>query len=354
MSKNTPSSCIGAFALLLAVATPALAQYDTDPLVNGLPCNSLCRWWLAIPSIHGEPAKTDRRIDTKGKNASKTDPRGLRTQSGSDKQGTSPTQRTSAPATRNARSSAANQRFEPHAPKMRRDEGRQASVAGSPSQDASYNQLTTRHNHQISLQKAAARAGRRIESNSLDEPAGTTKVTTADANQPNSPASAQNVPNGSLSRESEQPSPNPARNGPPSGLGPSEIEQPGAPPSRHDEGSTQQLASIARPETDAAAVLSTDGLSAILVTRREIGNVAELANLTVAIDGTLASAEEAIREAFFAASGAPIIVNARDVEALKRLNDGEVDAAVIGLVSSAAAEASLDGYSVFLLNLRPR
>ena len=64
MSKLVPSNCIGAFALLLAVATPALAQYDTDPLVNGLPCNSLCRWWLAIPSIHGEPAKTDRRVDT--------------------------------------------------------------------------------------------------------------------------------------------------------------------------------------------------------------------------------------------------------------------------------------------------
>ena len=354
MSKITPSNCIGAFALLLAVATPALAQHDTDPLVNGLPCNSLCRWWLAIPSIHGEPAKTDRPIDTKGKNARKTDPRDLRTQSGSDKQGTPPTQRTSAPATRNARSSAANQRFEPHAPKMRRDEGRQASVAGSPSQAASYNQLTPRHNHQISLQKAAARAGRRIESNSLDEPAGTTKVTTADANQPNSPASAPNLPNGSLSRESEQPSPNLARNGPPSGLGPSEIEQPSAPPSRQEEGATQQLASNTRPQADAAAVLSTDSLSAILVTRREIGNVAELANLTVAIDGTLASAEEAIREAFFAASGTPIIVNVRDVEALKRLNDGEVDAAVIGLVSSAAAEASLDGYSVFLLNLRPR
>ena len=172
---------------------------------------------------------------------------------------------------------------------MRRDEGRQASVAGSPSQDASYNQLTPRHNHQISLQKAAARAGRRIGSNSVDEPAGTTKVITADANQPNSPASAQNVPNGSLSREAEQPSPNVARNRPPSGLGPSEIEQPSAPPSRRDE-STQQPASIARPETDAAAVLSTDSLSAILVTGREIGNVAELANLTVAIDAAASAA----------------------------------------------------------------
>ena len=364
MSKIAASGCIGAFALLLAMATPALAQYDTDPLVDGLPCNALCRWWLGIPSVHGEPAKTDRRtdtaeknaIDTKGKHARKTDSRGSRTQSGSDKQSTSPTQRTSAATTRTSRSSAANQRFEPHAPKVRPDAGRQALVRGGPSQDASYNQLTPRHNHQISLQKAVARAGRRIGGNSLDEPADTTKVITADAdaNQPNGPASAENVSSGNFSNEAEQPSPNLARNGPPSDPGPSEIEQPTAPSSRHDGNSTQQLASIARPQADAAAVLSTDNLSAILVTRRKIGSVAELANLTVAIDGTLASAEEAIREAFFAASGAPITVNVRDIDALKRLNDGEVDAAVIGLVSSAAAEASLDGYSVFLLNLRPR
>lgn len=348
MSKIASSRCIGAFALLLALATPALAQYDTDPLVNGLPCNALCRWWLGVPSSQAEPAKADPRIETEGKNARKSDPRSSRTQSGSGKQAAPPPQRASAPATGSARSKAADKRLEPPAPKMRRDERRQASVVGRRSQ------LTPRHNHLVSLRKAAARADRRVAINALDTPAEPTKVTTADANQPNSPASAQDVSNGILPREAEQPAPNLALSNSPSGPGPAEIEQASAPPGRHDANATQQLASTTKPEANAAAAPSTDGLSAILVTRREIGNVAELANLTLAIDGTLASAEETIREAFFAASGASIVVDVKDADSLKRLNDGEADAAVIGLVSSAAAEASLDGYSVFLLNLRPR
>jgi hypothetical protein len=353
MSKNIPLSYAGAFALSLAVSTPALAQYDTDPLVNGLPCNSLCRAWLAIPSISGEPVNTNPPIDTGVKDVKKTDPRGPRTQTGSDKKGASPTKRAAAPATTTARSSAADQRLKPRAPKARRDDSRQAPVASSPSQDAHHNHLVLRYNHLISLQKASARAGRNVRSADLVEP-DTTKVIPVDANQPASSASAPGAPNGNLSSEAEQSSPNLARKSQPSDLGPSEIEQQDAPRSPRDGDLAQQLAGIPGPAADATAVPSTDNLSAILATRREISNLGELANLTVAIDGKIASVEGAIREAFFAVSGAPINISASDAEALKRLIEGEVDAAVIGLVSSAAAEASLDGYSVFLLNLHSR
>jgi hypothetical protein len=114
-------------------------------------------------------------------------------------------------------------------------------------------------------------------------------------------------------------------------------------------------------ETKADAVIAppapnVDDLVAVLIARPNVGSATALKDQSVAIDKTESGHEVAIRSALVAAGATGAELSATDVSPLDRVISGDVQAAVLKLVSPEAAEAFPDvkGLKVFRVPLTPR
>jgi hypothetical protein len=95
---------------------------------------------------------------------------------------------------------------------------------------------------------------------------------------------------------------------------------------------------------------------ALLISRPDVTSVSALKGLNVAIDASLSATERDIRSALIAAGAADPQFVVSDVSPLDRLISGDVQAAVVKLVSTDAADAFPDikGFKVLRVPLSPR
>jgi hypothetical protein len=108
----------------------------------------------------------------------------------------------------------------------------------------------------------------------------------------------------------------------------------------------------------AASTLSgnTDFLVAILIARPDIQSVAGLAGKSIAIDARHSVSNGNVKTAIADAGAAQVQLSEGQVKAVDRLIDGEVPAAVVALVSPKAAEGFPEtaGFKTFRMLLWPR
>jgi hypothetical protein len=118
-----------------------------------------------------------------------------------------------------------------------------------------------------------------------------------------------------------------------------------------------------RPETvsdaeksESASLNNTDHLVALLMARREIQSVSDLANKNIAIENKQSESSGSVRTAIAAAGAAEVQLSAHQAKAIDRLISGEVPAAVLTLVSPEAAEwfPEIAGFKIFRIPLAPR
>jgi hypothetical protein len=104
------------------------------------------------------------------------------------------------------------------------------------------------------------------------------------------------------------------------------------------------------------AAPNVDNLVAVLIARPNVGSAKALKDQHVAIDKTESGHEAAIRVALTAAGAEGAELSATDASPLDRVISGDVQAAVVKLVSPEAAEAFPDvkGLKVFRVPLTPR
>lgn len=121
---------------------------------------------------------------------------------------------------------------------------------------------------------------------------------------------------------------------------------PGATPGKGSD--TDQTASIS---TD-----STDNLVALVLARPEIESLSDLNNRNIAIEEKQSASSGRVSAAFMAAGAAEVQFSAGQAGAIERLISGEVPAAVLMLVSPAAAESFPDiaGFRTFRVPLKAR
>ena len=109
---------------------------------------------------------------------------------------------------------------------------------------------------------------------------------------------------------------------------------------------------------DATAVHSKDvrGLVALLISRPDVKSASALKGSSVAVDAAQSGAEENIRLALAAAGATDTQLSVGAASPLDRLISGDVQAAVLKLVSPDAAEAFPDikGFKVLRVPLSPR
>jgi len=108
--------------------------------------------------------------------------------------------------------------------------------------------------------------------------------------------------------------------------------------------------------TGGASPDNTDQLVALLVARAEITSVSALTGQDIAIDDRLSASNGTIRTAIAAAGATEIQLSDGPTKAINRLIGGEVQAAVLTLVSAEAAEwfPDIKGFKVFHIPLAPR
>jgi hypothetical protein len=95
-------------------------------------------------------------------------------------------------------------------------------------------------------------------------------------------------------------------------------------------------------------------LVAILLVRPEIKSVSDLANKVVAIDAAQSAAVPDVRNAMAAAGAAEVEMSEGEQLALIRVMDGEVPAAVVDVLSPAAADAwnaGIKGFNILRIPL---
>jgi hypothetical protein len=109
---------------------------------------------------------------------------------------------------------------------------------------------------------------------------------------------------------------------------------------------------------DANASAPKDGgaLVALLISRPDVKSASALKGLNVAIDTAQSAVVQDIRFALAAAGATEVELSVSDVSPLDRLAGGDVQAAVVKLVSPDAAEAFPDikGFKVLRVSLSPR
>jgi hypothetical protein len=112
------------------------------------------------------------------------------------------------------------------------------------------------------------------------------------------------------------------------------------------------------PAGDATAVHSrgVSGLVALLISRPEVKSASVLKGSNVAIDAAQSGNKEDIGLALAAAGATETQLSVSDASPLDRLVSGDVQAAVLKLVSQDAAEAFPDikGFKVLRVPLSPR
>jgi hypothetical protein len=99
----------------------------------------------------------------------------------------------------------------------------------------------------------------------------------------------------------------------------------------------------------------TDLRVAVVMTRPEIKSVTDLAGKSVAMDERYSASSVDVRIAFVVAGAASVELTAGHPTAIDRLNNGEVPAAVLALVSAEAAEGfpEVAGFKIFRVPLLP-
>lgn len=99
-----------------------------------------------------------------------------------------------------------------------------------------------------------------------------------------------------------------------------------------------------------------DSMVALLISRPDVKSLASLSGKTVAIGEAQSAKKDDIRTALVAAGATEVEVSTSDSEALDRVVNDQVPAAVVGLVSVDAADAFPDtkGFNVFRVPLSPR
>ena len=132
---------------------------------------------------------------------------------------------------------------------------------------------------------------------------------------------------------------------------------------------TEQKSENAEPSDHAEAVQSddaekttlaspnnTDNLVALLMARPEIKSVSDLSNKDIAIEDRQSASSASIRAAIAAAGAAEAQLSESQTKAIDRLVNGEVQAAVLALVSAEAAEwfPDVKGFKIFRIPLSPR
>jgi len=116
-------------------------------------------------------------------------------------------------------------------------------------------------------------------------------------------------------------------------------------------------ATSARPgdaeQTPNVASNSEENIVAIVMARPEIKSVADLAGKDVAVDGPQSALSGAVRTAIAAAGAPEAQLSLRQTKAIERLINGEVQAAVLTLVSKEAGEwfPEIAGFRVFRVPL---
>ncbi len=101
---------------------------------------------------------------------------------------------------------------------------------------------------------------------------------------------------------------------------------------------------------------NTNNLVALLMGRREIKSVSDLANKDIAIEDKQSASSESVRIAIAAAGAAEVQLSEGQTKAIDRLISGEVPAAVLTLVSPEAADwfPEIAGFKIFRVPLSPR
>jgi hypothetical protein len=104
-----------------------------------------------------------------------------------------------------------------------------------------------------------------------------------------------------------------------------------------------------------ASPKETGQLVALVMTRRDVSSVSDLAGKTVAIDDGRSTSTANVRTALVAAGAGQVQLSSSDTKAIDRLVTSEVPAAVVTLVSPDAAETfpEIAGYKVFRIPLSP-
>jgi hypothetical protein len=108
--------------------------------------------------------------------------------------------------------------------------------------------------------------------------------------------------------------------------------------------------------TASASPNNTDNLVVLLMARREIESVSDLANKDIAIEDKQSASSGSVRIAIAAAGAAEVRLSEGQAKAIDRLITGEVPAAVLTLVSPEVAEMFPDiaGFNIFCVPLSPR
>jgi hypothetical protein len=99
----------------------------------------------------------------------------------------------------------------------------------------------------------------------------------------------------------------------------------------------------------------TDLLVAVVMARPEIKSVTDLAGKSVALDERYSASSVDVRIGFVVAGAVSVEVSAAHTAAIDRLNNGEVTAAVLTLVSADAADGfpEISGFRIFRVPLWP-
>jgi len=109
-------------------------------------------------------------------------------------------------------------------------------------------------------------------------------------------------------------------------------------------------------DTNPSAPTDTSKLVAVLIAGPDIKSASALKGQNVAIDAAQSAVEQDIRSALAAAGATDAQLSAADASPIDRIISGDVQAAVVKLVSPDAAEAFPDikGFKVFRVPLEPR
>jgi TRAP-type uncharacterized transport system substrate-binding protein len=109
-------------------------------------------------------------------------------------------------------------------------------------------------------------------------------------------------------------------------------------------------------KTAPVSPITTDPRVALVMARPEIKSVSDLANKNVAIDNRQTASNNNVRTAIVAAGAAEVKLSDGQTKAVDRLISGEVQAAVLTLVSPEAAEwfPDITGFKIFRIPLSPR
>jgi ABC-type amino acid transport substrate-binding protein len=125
---------------------------------------------------------------------------------------------------------------------------------------------------------------------------------------------------------------------------------------RESSSRPERLARGNTEKPESASANDTDLLVALLMARPNIKSVPDLTGKTIAIDDRYSASNGIVRTAIVAAGAPEVQLSEGQATAINRLVNGEVPAAVLGLVSADAAEgfSEIAGFKIFHIPLSPR